>query len=88
MAFAVHITKEHCTGCINCVVACPDDTSELQNVDPVTTYRTYRVRNGFSEIPGFRGELSRRCGDCVQACPYGVIRIAGHGEANLRASVQ
>ncbi|WP_292348768.1 MULTISPECIES: 4Fe-4S binding protein [unclassified Methanoregula] len=23
MAFAVQIIKEHCTGCNNCVVACP-----------------------------------------------------------------
>ncbi|MDD1700391.1 MAG: 4Fe-4S binding protein, partial [Methanoregula sp.] len=25
MAFAVHINMENCTGCNNCVVACPVD---------------------------------------------------------------
>ncbi|MFA5266580.1 MAG: 4Fe-4S binding protein [Methanoregula sp.] len=28
MAFAVHINKEHCTSCNNCVVACPFDISD------------------------------------------------------------
>ncbi|MDD4136922.1 MAG: 4Fe-4S binding protein [Methanoregula sp.] len=88
MAFAVHINMEHCTGCNNCVVACPVDTSELHTVDTVTTEQIYVVRDGRSVIPDFRGELSRRCGGCVQACPYGVIRLAGYGESRPAANVQ
>ncbi|MDD1689589.1 MAG: 4Fe-4S binding protein [Methanoregula sp.] len=88
MAFAVHITKEHCTGCNNCVVACPVDATELHTSEPVNRGRICVVRDGKSVIPGFRGELSRPCGDCVQACPYGVIRIAGFREANPGARVQ
>ena len=88
MAFAVHIDMENCTGCNNCVVACPVDTSELLSIDPVQIEKIYMVRNGKTGILDFRGELCAGDGVCVQACPYGVIRCAGRGESRPAASVQ
>jgi 4Fe-4S ferredoxin len=88
MAFAVHITKEHCTGCINCVVACPEDISELHTADSLSFERTAVIRDGKPFHPCFRGELSCPYGGYVQACPYGVIRIAGFWNAKPEASVQ
>ena len=88
MAFAVHIDMEHCTSCNNCVVACPVDASELHIANPVSYDRTCVVRGGESVIPDFRGELCAGYGVCVQACPYGVIRIAGFGSLGSVACVQ
>jgi len=88
MAFAVHINMEHCTGCNNCVVACPVDTSELHIVDPVTTEEIYMIEGGKSAVLDFRGKLCAGCGVCVQACPYGVIRLAGSGVSSPVANVQ
>jgi Fe-S-cluster-containing hydrogenase component 2 len=62
MAFAVHITKEHCTSCINCVVACPGDVPELHTVDPVINYWISVIRSGISIISGFRGKFLRHNG--------------------------
>nr|WP_319376784.1 4Fe-4S dicluster domain-containing protein [uncultured Methanoregula sp.] len=88
MAFAVHINMERCTGCNNCVVACPVDALELHTVDPVSTDKIYQVRNGKSIILDFKGELCAGCGVCVLACPYGVIRLAGSRESGTAAKVQ
>jgi len=77
MAFAVHISLEECTGCNNCVVACPVDALELHTVDPVTTEKIYMVKNGKSIVVDFKAELCAGCGVCVEACPHGVIRLAG-----------
>ena len=88
MAFAVHIDMEHCSSCNNCVVACPVDTSELHIKDPVSKRRISVVRNGESVNPDFRGEFCAGYGVCVQACPYGVIRIAGSGSLGSVARVQ
>ncbi|MDD1686676.1 4Fe-4S dicluster domain-containing protein [Methanoregula sp.] len=86
MAFAVHIDMEHCTSCNNCVVACPVDTSELHTADPESG--VCRVRGGESGIPDFRGQLCAGYGVCVQACPYGVIRIADLGSSGPVVRVQ
>lgn len=88
MAFAVHINMERCTGCNNCVVACPVDALELHTVDPVSTDKIYIVRNGKSVFLDFKSELCAGCGVCVQACPYDVIRLAGPWESRPAAKVQ
>nr|WP_321349965.1 4Fe-4S dicluster domain-containing protein [uncultured Methanoregula sp.] len=88
MAFAVHINMERCTGCNNCVVACPVDALELHTIDPVSTDKIYQVRDGKSIILDFKGELCAGCGVCVLACPYGVIRLAGSRESGTAAKVQ
>ena len=51
MAFSVHVNMERCTGCGNCVVACPVDALELHTVDPVTNEKIYAVKNGKSGTP-------------------------------------
>ena len=88
MAFAVHINMERCTGCNNCVVACPVDASELHTVDPVSTDKIYNVRDGKSVVLDFRGELCAGCGVCVHACPYSLIRLGGPWESRSAAGVQ
>ena len=80
MAFSVHVNMERCTGCGNCVVACPVDALELHTVDPVTKEKIYAVRNGKSIHLDVKAELCAGCGVCIQACPYDVIRLSGKGE--------
>ncbi|MFA5267917.1 MAG: 4Fe-4S binding protein, partial [Methanoregula sp.] len=48
MAFSVHVNMERCTGCGNCVIACPVDALELYTVDPATKEKIYAVKNGKS----------------------------------------
>ena len=88
MAFAVHINMERCTGCNNCVVACPDDASKLHTVDPASEEKIYLVRNGKSVVLDSRDEHRAGCGVGVQAYRYGVIRLAGPRESETAASVQ
>ena len=88
MAFAVHINMERCTGCNNCVVACPVDALEIHTVDPASKEKIYAVRDGKSVILDLRIELCAGCGVCVQACSYGIIRFAGPWESRSAADVQ
>ncbi len=88
MTFAVHINMEHCTGCSNCVVACPVDALELRMVDPVLTDKIYTVKDGKSIVLDVKGEFCAGCGVCVQACPHDVIRLAGPWETRAEAKVQ
>ena len=81
MAFAVHINMEHCTGCNNCVVACPVDALELHTVDPASNDKIYKSRTENPSILDFKSELCAGCGVCVQACPHDVIRLAGPWES-------
>ena len=60
MAFAVHINMERCTGCNNCVVACPVGALELFTEDPVTNEKIYRVKDGKALVLDFRAEALRR----------------------------
>ncbi len=80
MAFSVHINMEQCTGCGNCVIACPVDALELHTFEPVTNEKIYAVRNGKSIHLDVKAELCAGCGVCVNACPYDVIRLSGKGE--------
>jgi len=88
MAFAVHIKWDQCTGCNNCVVACPVDALELHTLDPVSSDKIYTVRDGKSIVLDFKGELCAGCGVCVQACPHDVIRLTGPWETRAEAKVQ
>jgi len=85
MAFALHVNMEKCTGCNNCVVACPVDALELYTEGPVAKDKIYKVVNGKAVILDFNSELCAGCGVCVEACPYGVIRLAGPWESRARA---
>jgi 4Fe-4S ferredoxin len=80
MAFALHVNMERCTGCNNCVVACPVDALELYTVDPITNEKIYKVKDGKSVVIDFKQELCAGCGVCVEACPHDVIRLAGRGD--------
>lgn len=79
MAFSVHVNPERCTGCGNCVVACPVDALELYTLDPVTKEKIYEVRDGCSVNIDIQHELCAGCGVCVEACPYDVISLSGRG---------
>ncbi|MDD1715204.1 MAG: 4Fe-4S binding protein [Methanoregulaceae archaeon] len=87
MAFAVHVNMDRCTGCNNCVVACPVDALELYTVDPVTNEKIYRVQHGKAMVLDFKSELCAGCGVCVEACPHDVIRLAGRGSVLSEAKV-
>jgi 4Fe-4S ferredoxin len=80
MAFAVHVNLNRCTGCGNCVVACPVNAIELYTLDPVTKEKIYAVRDGKSISLDVKMELCAGCGVCVGACPYKVITLSGRGE--------
>ena len=77
MAFAVHVNMNNCTGCNNCVVACPVDALELSTVDPVTTDKIYKVIGGKAIVLDADNELCAGCGICIEACPYDVITLKG-----------
>ncbi|TLM99956.1 4Fe-4S dicluster domain-containing protein [bacterium] len=87
MAFAVHINMERCTGCNNCVVACPVNALELHTVDPVTKDKIYKVKDGKAYSLDFKSELCAGCGVCVEACPYDVIKLVGPWELKSRPQV-
>jgi 4Fe-4S ferredoxin len=86
MAFATHVNIDRCTGCNNCVVACPVDALELHTATPATKDKIYKVKDGKSIVLDFKAELCAGCGVCVEACPYDVIRLAGRVETGAQTS--
>lgn len=88
MAFALHINMERCTGCNNCVVACPVDALELYTLDPVTDEKIYKVKNGKATVLDFNAELCAGCGVCIEACPYDVIQLTGRWETGSKPLVE
>lgn len=88
MAFAVHVNMEKCTGCNNCVVACPVNALELHTVDPVSKEKIYKVVDGKAIILDVKSELCAGCGVCVEACPYGVIKLKGHWDEGSKPLVE
>jgi 4Fe-4S ferredoxin len=80
MAFSVHVNTDRCSGCGNCVVACPVDAIELFTLDPVTSEKIYQVQDGMAVHIDVKSELCAGCGICVEACPMDVIKIAVHEE--------
>lgn len=87
MAFAMHINMERCTGCNNCVVACPVNALELCTIDPATTDKIYQVQNGKAISLDINMELCAGCGVCVEACPYSVIRLVSSQASQAKAEM-
>ncbi|MGD0534304.1 4Fe-4S dicluster domain-containing protein [Methanoregula sp.] len=87
MAFAVHVNINRCTGCGNCVSACPVNALELYTIDPATKDKIYTVRDGKSISLDVKSELCAGCGVCVRACPYQVITLSGRGETAMLANI-
>ncbi len=79
MAFSIHVNTERCTGCGNCVAACPVNALEIFTTDPVNADKIYSVRDGKSISLDLKTELCAGCGVCVEACPYHVIFLSGRG---------
>ena len=75
MSFAMHINMERCTGCNNCVVACPVNALELCTVDPVSTDKIYKVFDGKATCLDVNHALCAGCGVCVEVCPYEVVSL-------------
>ncbi len=73
MAFAVHINMERCTGCNNCVVACPVGALELYTEDPVTNEKIYRVKDGKALVAVIDDVICAGCGVCYSICPQKAI---------------
>ena len=91
MAFSVHVNMERCSGCGNCVAACPVNALELHSVDPssdASKEKIYVVQDGAAISLDFKDELCAGCGVCVEACPMDVITLSGKGEdlSMVRAS--
>ncbi len=75
MAFSAHVHMERCTGCGNCVMACPVNALEIYTIDPATKEKIYSVTNGRSISLDLNSELCGGCGVCIEACPYSVISL-------------
>jgi 4Fe-4S ferredoxin len=86
MAFSVHVNTERCSGCGNCVEACPVDAIELFTIDPVTNEKIYQVQDGMAVCIDLKSELCAGCGVCVEACPMDVIKIQVHEEVPAKAT--
>jgi 4Fe-4S ferredoxin len=87
MAFSVHVNVNRCTGCGNCVIACPVNALELFTLDPVTNEKIYQVQDGVSVSLDVKTELCAGCGVCVEACPYDVIQLSGKGSGESLVNV-
>ena len=55
--FSTNVNMERCTGCNNCVVACPVNALELYSTDPVTKEKIYVVQDGVAISLDFKDEF-------------------------------
>jgi len=72
-AIALDIQGRICTGCNNCVVACPVNALELTVINPVTRKKTYNVLNGKAVVVD--EDVCNGCGICLMVCPQRAITL-------------
>ena len=72
-AIALDIQGRICTGCNNCVVACPVNALELTVLNPVTKKKTYNVLNGKAVVVD--EDVCNGCGICLMVCPQRAITL-------------
>lgn len=70
MAFRVHVNVKRCTGCGNCVRACPVNALEIHTPDRYVQERQ-------SVCVDFHSGLCAGCGVCILACPRDAITLTG-----------
>ncbi|HMK46649.1 MAG TPA: 4Fe-4S binding protein [Methanocella sp.] len=70
---SLDIQNRTCTGCNNCVVACPVNALELTVANPATKKKTYNVLNGKAVVVD--EEVCNGCGVCLEVCPQSAITL-------------
>lgn len=77
MGLQLLITEEDCTGCGNCVEACPVSVSmEMESIssgEKPKEKSLLQVEDGLVEL--LDEERCDFCGVCIEACPTGAISI-------------
>jgi heterodisulfide reductase subunit A len=68
------VTAAACTGCADCLSACPYDAIAMTSVDG-------------SEIAEVSAATCKGCGGCVPVCPADAIDLLGYTDAQMRAMI-